>query len=549
MNQAPVHTRQAIRWPIRFSKEMEKKYGSVWPNKNLLDCIAEYMNTRGDEVGVVDRGARYTFHEIVMKAERFAHWMQSQGLQSGDVVSFQLPNWHEAIVVTIACSMIGAVVNPVVPIYRERELEYILKDAETKLLVIPGLFRGFDYSRMVSELRNKPPLVVCCDASEQRFVTFDQIQSDHIGKKPQYFPIHPNALAYILYTSGTESSPKGVEHTQNVLIYDLQNTIENNRITEKDVLFGASPVTHITGLIYYILLPFVRGVRVCLFDVWNPGEAVRLIEQERCTWTVGATPFLQDLLFHSVEGKHDISSIRAFRCGGADVPPSLIIEANRRGINTYRAYGCTEHPTISGLLFDSTDPDFKRQSMTDGRIHSGIELRCVNPDDTNIDMAVGEVGEILTRGPDLSMGYHNEKLNMVAFDADGWFRTGDLGFVDREGFITITGRKKDIIIRKGENISTKEIEDIISSHAGIREVAVVGIPDEERGEKICAVVVPVEGFEFTFSDLVDLFKGSKVAKQKIPEQLEIRQSLPKTASGKIRKSEIRDELSNKSHAA
>ena len=535
-------TAKSIRWPLRFNSEMLERHQSVWPNRNILDFIADYYPERHREVVVVDRGRRFSYEDILLMADSFAAWMESIGIGSGDMVSFQLPNWYQAHVVHLACAKIGAVVNPIVPIYRERELNYILRDADTSLLVVPGVYRNFDYDKMVMGLSHRVPHLVTCGASHAEFTSFDTIIADFKGCVPEGPSIDPNALAYLLYTSGTEAEPKGVEQTQNVLLFDLVNMIENNRIERSDILFGASPVTHITGLIYYVLMPFVRGNQVCLFDTWDPSKAAEMIEKERCTWTVGATPFLRDLLYDENAQKHSIKSLRAFRCGGADVPPSLIQEANARGLPAYRAYGCTEHPTISGMLYVNGTRDIVKSSETDGHLHPHIELKCIDPDDGVTVLEIGQVGEILTRGPDLSMGYHREELNKKAFDKDGWFHTGDLGFIDDSGYVTITGRKKDIVIRKGENISTKELEDIISAHPCVLDIAVIGLPDGERGERVCAVVVPRKNTQFSFEQMIEILTKANIAKQKFPEQLEIRQVLPTTAAGKIRKVQLRDEL-------
>ena len=526
------------RWPLRFDPATPHRYRSVWPGRNLIDFIGDYLQRKANAVAVVDRGARYTFAQVMQSVEAMASALESLGIGSGDVVTFQLPNWVQAVVLHLACLRIGAVVNPVVPIYREKELNYILEDAGTALLVIPDTYRGFDYPALAARLHVKPRHIMVCGDPVPGLLHFDTLLREFAGKHPEGASIHPDALSYLLYTSGTEADPKGVEHTQNILLFDLINMIEMNRIDDHDVLFGASPVTHVTGLVYTLILPFIRGNKVCLFDTWVPAEAARIIEQERCTWTVGATPFLRDLLYNEDARKHDISSLRSFRCGGADVPPSLILDAQAHGLRAYRSYGCTEHPTISGVLYS----DETNSATTDGLLHSHIEMKCVDPDDASRVLGSGEIGEILTRGPDMSMGYHRPELNDKAFDEDGWFRTGDLGFLDADRYITITGRKKDIVIRKGENISTKELENILVRHPGVAEIAVIGMPDGERGERVCAVVVPRTAEGFTFADMTAILQEAGVARQKFPEQLELLESLPTTAAGKVRKSQIRKDL-------
>ena len=526
------------RWPLRFDPTRPHRYSDVWPGRNLIDFISDYLDRKAGEIAIVDRGADYTFGEVMHRAEALATALASLGIRSGDVVTFQLPNWVEAAILHLACIRVGAVVNPVVPIYREKELNYIHEDAGTALLVIPNIYRGFDYPAFAARLQVKPRHVMVCGDPVPGLLHFDTLLREFDGAQPASASIHPDALSYVLYTSGTEADPKGVEHTQNTLLFDLVNLIETNGIDDRDVLFGASPVTHVTGLVYYLILPFIRGNKVCLFDTWNPVEAARIIEAEGCTWTVGATPFLRDLLYNEEARKHSIRSLRSFRCGGADVPPSLIVDAQAHGLRAYRSYGCTEHPTISGVLHS----DETKCATTDGLLHSHIELKCVDPDDSTRVLDVGVIGEILTRGPDMSIGYHRRELNESAFDDDGWFHTGDLGFLDADHYVTITGRKKDIVIRKGENISTKELENILIRHPGVAEVVVIGLPDGERGERVCAVVVPRTSAAITFESMTAILHEAGVARQKFPEQLEIRQSLPTTAAGKVRKSQLRKEL-------
>ena len=526
------------RWPLRCDPSAPNPNSTQWPGRNLLEFIDDYIGRKTHEIAIVDRGAHYTFGEVMHRAEALACALKSLGIGSGDVVTFQLPNWVEAALLHLACIRIGAVVNPVVPIYREKELNYILEDAGTALLVIPNNYRGFDYPAFAARLQVKPRHVMVCGDPIPGLLHFDTLLREFDGARSDGASIQPDALSYLLYTSGTEADPKGVEHTQNTLLFDLLNLIETNGIDEHDVLFGASPVTHVTGLVYYLILPLIRGNKVCLFDTWNPGEAARIIEAEGCTWTVGATPFLRDLLYNEDARKHNIRSLRSFRCGGADVPPSLILDAQAHGLHAYRSYGCTEHPTISGVLHS----DETKRATTDGLLHSHVELKCVDPDDSTKVLDVGMIGEILTRGPDLSMGYHRRELNESAFDEDGWFHTGDLGFLDADHYLTITGRKKDIVIRKGENISARELEDILIRHPGVAEVAVIGLPDGERGERVCAVVVPRTSAGITFEGMTAILHEAGVARQKFPEQLEIRQSLPTTAAGKVRKFQLRKEL-------
>jgi cyclohexanecarboxylate-CoA ligase len=535
-----------VRYPLRSTPALRARYAGVWPGRTILDFANDYADRKAGLIAVVDGSRCMSFGELMSQVGAMAAALESHGVSAGDVVSFQLPNRLEALVLHLACVRIGAVVNPVIPIYRDRELAHILADAATRLLVIPCVYRGFDYAHMVRRMLSTDrmqiiPIMICGTGGEERagdFLRYDVELKLHSGATPSGRLADPDALSYLLYTSGTEAAPKGVEHTQNTVLFDLLATIDQNSITEQDVIFAPSPVTHITGLLYGLLLPFILGNRVCLLDRWNAREAARIIEQQRCTWTAGATPFLRDLLYDADAAAHSIASLRTFRCGGADVAPALILEAQHRGLAAYRSYGSTEHPTVSGMLGASEE----KSTMTDGRVHPHVEIRCADPDDATRTLQPGEKGEICTRGPDQSFGYHQTGLNETAFDAAGWFHTGDLGRIDAEGFVTITGRKKDIIIRKGENISAKEIEDVIAAHPRVADVAVIGLPDAERGERVCAVVIARDSESFSFADMTSVLDAAGVAKQKYPEQLVLRSEFPTTASGKIRKAVLREAI-------
>jgi cyclohexanecarboxylate-CoA ligase len=277
----------------------------------------------------------------------------------------------------------------------------------------------------------------------------------------------------------------------------------------------------------------VLGAKVCLLDIWNVQDAASLIEQEECTWTVGATPFLQMLLDGPGIAEH-IRSLRIFRCGGADVPPQLIRRAQQRGIRAMRTYGCSEHPTVSGGVAD--DPG--KAATTDGRVHPDNQVRIVDLDDERT-LPPGEVGEIQTKGPELFLGYIDRSLDPKAFTPDGWFKTGDLGRLDGDNYLTVVGRRKDIIIRKGENISAKEVEDLILELPEVRQCAVIGVPDRDRGEMVVAVCVAAESYALTLDNISAHLRQAGIARQKFPERLEIIEAMPMTAAGKILKVDLR----------
>jgi cyclohexanecarboxylate-CoA ligase len=340
----------------------------------------------------------------------------------------------------------------------------------------------------------------------------------------------------LLYTSGTTAAPKGVVHTHNTLDYEIRSVIEFFGLSRSDVVFMPSPVGHITGVVCGILLPVRLGTTSVLLDVWDPGRALSLITAHRCSYTVAATPFLHGIVHHPDLTETDVSALRVFMCGGADMPPELITSASEAlDCMVTRAYGSTEYPSATGCNQD--DPPDKR-ARTDGRAMRAVQLRVV--DESGSDAPAGAVGDVLVRGPELFVGYFDTSLNDDAFTSDGWFRTGDIGRLDADGYLEITGRRKDIIIRGGENISVKEIEDHLFGHSKIGDVAVVAAPDPVLGERVCAVVVPKPGQTVTLDEVTEWLRAAKFAKQKLPERLILLDELPRTASGKVQKFKLRE---------
>jgi cyclohexanecarboxylate-CoA ligase len=334
----------------------------------------------------------------------------------------------------------------------------------------------------------------------------------------------------LLYTSGTTADPKGVLHNHRTLGYENRSIIELFRLGGADTVFTASPATHITGFLYGILLPPMLGVASVLMDVWDPIIAARLIEAEACRFTVGATPFLRGLV-DAYAARGTPCALTTFLCGGADVPPELVYRAREvLGSTVLRIYGSSEFPT-----FSSAGPDDKPSvgAETEGMPIGPANGRIDRPDSNGI-------GELLVQGPELFLGYLDGSLNQGAFTTDGYFRTGDLARIDGRGAVTIMGRKKDIIIRNGENISAKEVEDILYEHPSVHQVAVVAMPDARTGEKVCAFVVAAPGTSPTLDELCGHLAAHHIARQKLPEWLELVDSLPTTASGKVQKFVLRD---------
>ncbi|MBN9623127.1 MAG: AMP-binding protein, partial [Actinobacteria bacterium] len=460
------------------------------------------------------------------------------GVGKGDVVSWQLPNWWEAVALHHGILRCGGVSNPIIPIYRRGEVEFILRQAETKVFVHPAEFRGFDYRAMVEEMRPDLPALresVVVRGGAGSGLAFAELL--RAGAAP---PIARRATdpAVLMYTSGTTSDPKGVIHPHATLVRENHGIAECWGVTGADRIFMPSPLTHITGLLYGVQMPAMHGTFVVLQDVWDPAVGLELIERHRCTLTVAATPFLYGMTHCEELGSRDVGSLRWMGCGGADVPPDLVREAEARlGCLVARGYGSTEYPTATqGWVEDPLDA----RAETDGRPVGGTELRIVG--DAGEDLPAGERGELLVRGPERFAGYLVPPAGEEVFDPEGWFATGDMASLDTHGRLTIEGRKKDIILRGGENISVKEVEDHLHAHPKIADVAIVAMPDPVMVERACAFVVAAGDEEPTLAELSVYLRERGLAVQKVPERLEPIDELPKNLAGKVQKFKLRERI-------
>lgn len=508
-----------------------------WTGQLIDHGLVEAARRDPERIAIVAGDRRVSYAELASSVARAAGVLSELGVVAGDVVSFQLPNWLEAAIVHYAAIRLGALSNPINTIYRAREVGFILRQTRSRVLVIPDTFRRFDYRAMLAEIRGElPDLRHALVVGEPDADTTSFSQAFVAARPAPDVERDAADIALLLYTSGTEADPKGVLHSHDTLVYECRSIIELYDATEEDRIFMPSPVTHITGLLYGLQLPFMLGTSIVLQDVWDAETAFGLIERERCTFTIGATPFLHALVRSPQLALHDVRSLRVFGCGGADVPPALIRAAHERlGIVASRLYGSTECPTATGTPLAGA---LERHAETDGRAIGPEEIRIV--DDGGNELPAGVRGNLEVRGPDLCMGYMDPSLNARAFTEDGWFATGDLAVADEQGNLTIAGRAKDIIVRGGENLSAKEIEDLLFEHPAVDDVAVVGYPDEVLGERACAFVVASESL--TLEELTAFLRERRIANQKLPEHLRIVSELPKTASGKVQKYRLRDML-------
>jgi cyclohexanecarboxylate-CoA ligase len=511
-----------------------------WPTTTLGSHLELTATQSPDHLAVVDGQTRISYGDLLGLVNRLARAFQSHGLTRHGVVTIDLPNWWEALVSVHAALRVGAIPNPVIPIYREHEVGFILRQADPRVVVIPHHFRSHDYVRMLENVLSTmpdPPIVVVVRPEgplPAGFISFDTLLADGDTPGAAADPVpdsaEPDDIALLLYTSGTTADPKGVLHNHRTLGYENQSIIDLFRLGQSDTVFMASPVTHITGFLYGVLLPPMLGVPSVLLDIWDPDIAAVLIEQEACRFTVGATPFLEGIASaYQSRGHH--SALNVFLCGGADVPPHLVYESIRiLGSAVHRVYGSSEFPTFS--CGGPSDP-IEVSAETDGRAIGVSQCRIEGANDEG-------TGELLVRGPEMFLGYLDQSLNQDAFTEDGYFHTGDLARLHASGAVIIEGRKKDIIVRNGENLSSKEIEDILYEHPSVREVAVVAMPSARTGEAVCAFIVPVDGAQPSLEDLCAHLQDRRIARQKFPERLELIAALPTTASGKVQKFVLRD---------
>ncbi|HTC14602.1 MAG TPA: AMP-binding protein [Steroidobacteraceae bacterium] len=465
------------------------------------------------------------------------------GVGVGDTVSFQLPNWREAVIVNLAAAALGLVVNPISPIYRGAELRFILRDSRAKVVFIPAKYRSTDHSRLLEILRPELPelqhiIVVRGAATENSYEALIRDGRSHALKKLPHLNL--DAVKMVMYTSGTTGPAKGVLHSHRTI---AATHVDYRRLWEvcaDDVMLMPSPVTHATGYVLGLEVPFYTDAPVAFMERWDPKHAITLINDLQATLCAGATVFLQDLVDTAEQFGDRIPSLRLFSCGGAAIPPEVIYRAAAatERCRAMRVYGSTEAPLVTKGWPEPADVGLAAE--TDGRI-SEFEVKII--DSAGQELPQGEPGEILVRGAPLMIGYTNPDDTEQAFDVEGYFKTGDIGFLTNDAALVITGRRKDLIIRGGENLSPKEIEDALLKHPAVKEAAVVAMPHPRLGEAVCAYIIVRAGAEApSLLDLVELLEQEGLARQKFPERLEYVDSFPRTASGKIRKDILRDAL-------
>lgn len=523
----------------------------LWHDRTINDDLDRCLDRCPDKVAVTavqaESGAvtRFTYRELAAMADRVAVGLSKLGVGHNDIVACQLPNWWQFTVTYLACSRIGAVMNPLMHIFRERELSFMLKHGEAKVVIVPKVFRGFDYEQMVEGLKpSLPDLQHVVVVNGTGTNSFEALLSGPVWEQdPQAHAIltqhrpGPDDVTQLIYTSGTTGEPKGVMHTANTTMANIIPYAQRLKLGHDDIVLMASPMAHQTGFMYGLMMPIMLQESAVLLDIWEPLKAIDLIRAEGCTFTMASTPFLTDLAKNVADSGKAVPTLRTFLCAGAPIPGPLVEQARAvLGTKIVSAWGMTENGAVT--LIELDDPD-ERAFTTDGVALPGVELKVV--DDEGHTLPAGQPGKLLVRACS-NFGGYLKRPQWNGTDAEGWFDTGDLARLDAQGYVRITGRSKDVIIRGGENIPVVEIEALLYRHPAIALAAIVAYPDARLGERACAVVVPKPGQSIDLPQLVAYLKEQKIAVQYIPERLEVRESMPSTPSGKIQKFKLRDEL-------
>ncbi|WP_405182899.1 AMP-binding protein [Nocardia sp. NBC_01377] len=490
-----------------------------WTSESLGDLLAAGLAAAPDtqfRIHSAKRPWSGTYREVEHDARRLAAGLRGRGVEPGDVVAFQLPNWVEAATVFWASAFLGATVVPIVHFYGRKELTYILETVRPKVFVVTELLGLPD---TCADLREDIPIVGVVGGNFEELLDPEPMAGT--------LAVDPDSPALIAFTSGTTSSPKGVVHSHRTLGCETRQLAAwyppelGNQIT-------AAPVGHFIGMVNALLIPVLNNIAINVTDVWDPTKVLELMLSDGLTVGGGVPYYVTSLLDHPDYTDAHLPFMRYAGMGGASVPAALTTRLAAIGITVYRSYGSTEHPSITGSLY--TAPEHKRL-FTDGNTMPGVEMR------------LAEDGEILSRGPDLCLGYTDPELTAKMFDEDGWYHTGDIGVLDEDGYLTITDRKSDVIIRGGENVSALEVEEVLLTLPGVAEAVAVAVPDDRLGERTAAVLRLHPGAEAPGLDQVrECFADAGMAKQKWPEEVHVVADFPRTPSGKVQKFIVRRDL-------
>ncbi|MNF39829.1 Short-chain-fatty-acid--CoA ligase [compost metagenome] len=525
---------------------------SAWNDMIITDYLDKAVSSSPDSAALVayrvseDQRTTLSYRELDRIVTRMAAGLVSLGVEKADVVSCQLPNWWQMTALHLACVRIGAILNPLMPIFRERELAFMLGHAQSRVLVIPHSFRGFNYATMVQGMRSELPdlehvLVIGSDDSANCFeqVLLEQPWEERIDTRALFAErrLGGDDVVQLLYTSGTTGEPKGVLHTSNTLLSNVRPYAERLHLSSDDILFMASPMAHQTGFLYGLMMPIYLQTTAVLQDTWDPLYAVKVAAAEKPTFTMASTPFLADLIDIAPSHRDALASLRIFVAAGAPIPEALVEKAGSAvNAQIISAWGMTENGAVT---MTRPEDDAERAIHSDGLALPFMEVQVI--DDHGQLVPSGLEGNLMVRGASLFVGYL-KRPELYGVDDHGWFATGDLARMDAQGYIRITGRTKDVVIRGGENVPVVEIENLLYKHPAISAVALVGCPDDRLGERVCAYVTMHDGHSsLTLEDITAFLLEQRLTKNYLPEYLEVLPALPRTPSGKIQKFKLREQ--------
>lgn len=522
----------AAGWDIRWDADQAAQAyaDGWWRSDTAADALVNAARDTPDRILLIDGDHCLTAAGLHDRAQRLAQALLVR-FPVGSVISFMLPNWQEAAVIYMGATLAGMVANPILPSLRDHDLRFILADVDSRMIFVPERFRGHDYGAMLERVAaemERPPEIAIVRGEDGKVCAYDALLTSAPAGRP--LPtLDADEVRMVMYTSGTTGRPKGVMHSHNSINALIRQIGRHWLVEPGDRFLVPSPISHIGGSIYAFETPLLLGAKAILMEQWNPDDAVRIMAEADCTHMAGATPFLQHLLAAARAAETRLPALKLFICGGASVPPALIREAAgyfERAVVS-RVYGSTELPVTTVGVIDRAD--VAHAAETDGR--PGIATVRIAPD-----------GEIRARGPQMMVGYIHKADEAASFDPDGYYRSGDQGaWVDGDHLV-VTGRIKDLIIRNGENIAPKEIEDLLVGHDAIAEIAIVGVPDPRTGERAVAVIVPRPGATPDVATLATHLAGLGVARFKYPEAVALWDALPKNDAGKVLKQQIRARL-------
>jgi len=531
----------------------------MWDNRTIHDYMDEAVAANPDGVAITDfnsmthRATTLSYRQLQRIGDRMALGLSAIGVGKGDVVAVQLPNWWHFAALYLACMRLGAAINPLMPIFRHREMSFMLNFAEAKVVVVPRQFRGFDHPAMIRQIQGECPalrqmLVIDGDDEETAIeaVLINRRWEDELDAAQVFAKHKPTShdISELIYTSGTTGQPKGVMHTSNTLLVNVREVVRQVGLTGDDIILMSSPLAHNTGFLFGMLMPIMLKTKCVLQDIWEPVVAAQRIQDEGVTFTMGSTPFLSDITNTDAVEQYDIRTLRTFITAGAPIPRVLVQKAvEKYGFNVISGWGMSEN----GLVTTTKTGDAPEKVFgTDGTPVKGMAVRVVDEEGKVLPNL--EEGRLQVRGASNFVGYLKKPENYDMHDGD-WFETGDNAFMDNDGYIRITGRSKDIIIRGGENVPVVEVEELLYRHPAVQDAAVVAMPDERLGERGCAFVSLKSGQSLSFQEMVAYLQDNGMARNYLPERLELVSDMPRTPSGKIQKFKLREAAKELSQAS